>query len=164
MNCKSLGLCDDISKALILDPYLRITSRKVNDVRIDEKLRNLVIQINSQFLITQDVTGCTIKLANLAKEDQFKQYNLTAKDHEYLKSHFRFYLNLLVSQSNVSIELCTKYKLDNFQGATIKSNKDLAAETKITHVMGICKVIKQEDEDFFVFAKNDFSILYSTRD
>lgn len=73
------------------------------------------------------------------------------------------YLRLLVSQSNVSLELCTKFTMDNYEGATLKASIDIEVNKKIFHVIGVSKTIKQEDKNCFVFAKNDFSILHSTR-
>ncbi|XP_054721561.1 histone-lysine N-methyltransferase KMT5B-like [Uloborus diversus] len=164
MTAKELCENDDLATYLVLDSFLKLTTHKMNPrfrppKANGEELKNIVMQ----FCENQNYQEAYEKLVS---GDWATAY-LLSKSRAQIKAfreHVYRYLQIFDSRSGFEILPCSRYSLENNEGAKVCARKNWHRHDRIPLLVGCIAELTNEDENNLLQpGRNDFSVMYSMR-
>lgn len=166
MNYLSLQYVDDLSKILILDPFVGFSSNKSIDrnfplsmhskKQFDEKLKEIFFKFRNNKIIFFK------KLLELAKEyNLLFLFNISYEKH--LLDHLDIYYDAIDDKSVITVKKCDSYSSDNNKGVKIIATKYIQRNTIIHCLCGTLSKLTFQEETNLIENKKSFSIMYSQR-
>eukprot|EP00095_Tigriopus_kingsejongensis_P010698 snap_masked-scaffold179_size282488-processed-gene-0.6 protein:Tk10698 transcript:snap_masked-scaffold179_size282488-processed-gene-0.6-mRNA-1 annotation:"histone-lysine n-methyltransferase suv4-20" len=165
MTPKELSDFDDVATAALVDPYLGITTHKMNlRFRSPKPAQNRVLKETiDRFLLHQNYERAYQELQEC---DWFLQTTRRrAKIWQFaLKEHVFRYLRMFDKNSGFLIFPCHRYSMEGKVGAKLCATKHWTKGERILFLIGCIAELSEEEENvLLVPGRNDFSVMYSCR-
>lgn len=155
MNYMTLASIDDLSKTLILDPYIGFTSIKMLDKNVNVK--KIIYKIEKLALIaTKKNAKKIVRIINSKK----LLYEFSIPRLIWIENQILIYMEALASEE-ISIIKCYRYSLDNFKGVKIVASKNLEKDYCIECLKGTITCITDREENILKMKGKNFSIIHS---
>ncbi|XP_052064281.1 histone-lysine N-methyltransferase KMT5B-like isoform X1 [Mytilus californianus] len=165
MTSKELCENDDLASSLTLDPYLSLTTHKMNSRHRPMKtdLQQSCKEIMKRFVEKQNYEKAYREFSALAPVKSFFVTKLKSQQ-VIVKDHLFRYLRMFDKDSGFEILPCHRYSMENEVGAKICATKSWQKNDKIEYLVGcIAELDAEEEEQLLKPGLNDFSVMYSTR-
>lgn len=165
MTSKELCENDDLASSLTLDPFLSLTTHKMNTRHRPMKpdLQQICKEVMEKFTEKQNYEKAYKEFTALTP---VKTYFLTKNKSQQLifKEHIFRYLRMFDKNAGFEILPCHRYSMENEVGAKICATKQWFKNDKIEFLVGcIAELTNEEEEHLLKPGLNDFSVMYSTR-
>ncbi|XP_063399629.1 uncharacterized protein LOC134684276 [Mytilus trossulus] len=165
MTSKELCENDDLASSLTLDPYLSLTTHKMNTRHrpLKADLQQSCKEIMKRFVEKQNYEKSYREFSGLAPVKSFFVTKLKSQQ-VIVKDHLFRYLRMFDKDSGFEILPCHRYSMENEVGAKICATKSWQKNDKIEYLVGCIAELDAEEEDQLLKpGLNDFSVMYSTR-
>lgn len=164
MTPEELCIFDDLATALIIDPYLGITTHKMNvKLKVPEfpvsPFREIVLQFKENKL-GYDETFDRLITAN----SQIKSFigKLSKRQLDLFKKHCHRFLMIFDVNSGFEIADCPRYSLEHYRGAKLCTTRKWLKNDKVEYLIGcIAELTEEEEQSMLKPGVNDFSVMYS---
>ena len=130
MNCTNLIDLDDASKFLVLDQFLKYTTKKfrsdiLTNVAYKKDLMVDLEKSSSLLLHSADINSGVELLMKIAeKYNLFYLFGISYRI--WLRNHLMLYLKFLYSDESIcKIEFCNRYKSENYNGLKVVAKRDI---------------------------------------
>ncbi|XP_076802090.1 uncharacterized protein LOC143446373 [Clavelina lepadiformis] len=163
MTARELCENDDLATSLVLDPYLRFTTHKMNTRfrpvkgRVEDLFRaveDFLSALNYEKTYEKLISGDWARIFFATKNN---------KQKKVFKDHIFRYLGMFDPECGFEIKACTRYSLED-GGGKIVATKSWFKHEKMNLLVGCIAELKPEDEaTLLVLGQNDFSVMFSTR-
>ncbi|XP_069132328.1 uncharacterized protein [Argopecten irradians] len=165
MTARELCDNDDLASAMTLDPFLGLTTHKMNTRyrpfkgKIQEELKAVI----ERFKHHQNLERAYRELSVGDIVRSFLQ-NKTKHQQNVFKQHVFRYLHMFHRGSGFEVLPCYRYTMEDQVGAKICAIRQWQKNDKIPMLVGcIAELTKEEEEQFLRPGVNDFSVMYSCR-
>ncbi|GFU29702.1 histone-lysine N-methyltransferase KMT5B [Nephila pilipes] len=156
-----IELCqhDDLATGSILDPYLGFSTHKMipgfwHPKANNAKLKNIV----TDFIVHQNYEEAYNQLISMIK------LKWTKEQEQKFQSHVFRYLRIFDIRAGYEILSCTRYSMEEYQGAKICATKKWRKDETIVFLAGcIAQLTKQDENHLLLPGINDFSVMLSNR-
>uniref|UniRef100_A0A914WWY9 [histone H4]-N-methyl-L-lysine(20) N-methyltransferase n=1 Tax=Plectus sambesii TaxID=2011161 RepID=A0A914WWY9_9BILA len=165
MTPKELCENDDLATSIVVDPFLRFRTHKMNlhyrkPSRQDEKDFRIAIH---DFIKDQDTAKVVKRLMSSDLVVRFLSKR-TSKQRQNFHEHLMRFLQIFNKAAGFTIQSCNRYRAENRLGAMLIATKHWRKNEKIALLVGVIGELTAEEEAKILKKDvNDFSVMFSMR-